>query len=102
MKKFDKAVEEKLASMSYKNSIINEYNNTIRYLWKTEFKNAIKASNKSKVIFSQPCFHVTQDESPVWFFGMNPSLPESPKEIISQKDIVKNHLKTQVQVKSQN
>jgi hypothetical protein len=91
MKKFDKAVEEKLASMSYKNSIINEYNNTIRYLWKTEFKNAIKASNKSKVIFSQPCFHVTQDESPVWFFGMNPSLPESPKEIISQNsNLTKN------------
>ena len=30
MKKFDKAVEEKLASMNYKNSIIDEYNNTIR------------------------------------------------------------------------
>ena len=69
--------------MSYKNSV-DEYNNSIRDLWKTEFENVIKASNNSKVKLTQPCFHVTQDESPVWFFGMNPSLPESPKEFISQ------------------
>ena len=78
--------------MNYKNSIIDEYNNTIRDLWKTKFKNAINTSNKSKVIFSQPCFHVPRkEESPVWFFGMNPSLPKSPKEIISQNsNLTKN------------
>ena len=79
-------------SMNYKNSIIDEYNNTIRDLWKTKFKNAINTSNKSKVKFSQPCFHVPRkEESPVWFFGMNPSLPRSPKEIISQdSNLTKN------------
>jgi len=72
-----------MKSTSYSDSI-EKYNNSIRDLWKTEFKNAINASNNSKVKLTQPCFHVTQDDSPVWFFGMNPSLPKSPKEIISQ------------------
>jgi len=70
-------------STSYSNSI-EKYNNSIRDLWKTEFKNAINVSNNSKVIFTQPCFHVTQCESPVWFLGMNPSLAKSPKKNISQ------------------
>ena len=62
--------------MSYTNSVI-EYNNAIKNLWKTEFKNT---SNKTKVKFTQPCFHVPQSESPVWFIGMNPSFVEKSSD----------------------
>ena len=81
------------ASMNYKNSIIDEYNNTIRDLWKTKFKNATKSSENTKVKFNQFCFHVTgQDKSPVWFFGMNPSLPQPTKKIISQTSDLTDNL----------
>lgn len=62
--------------MNYRNSV-QQYNNTIRNLWESKFKKAINASNKNTVKFSQPCFHITQNESPVWLIGMNPSLVKS-------------------------
>lgn len=62
--------------MNYRNSV-QQYNNTIRNLWESKFKKAINASTKNIVEFSQPCFHITQNESPVWFIGMNPSLVKS-------------------------
>ena len=77
-------------STSYSDSI-EKYNNSIRDLWKPEFENALESTENTNVKFMNFCFHVNQGESPVWFFGMNPSLPISPKEIISQdSDLTEN------------
>ena len=63
---------------------VEQYNQEIRNLWKLEFDNAIKSTENTNVKFKQFCFHVKQDESPIWFFGMNPSLLDSTNEFISQ------------------
>ena len=73
-----------MKSSSYSESV-EKYNNFIRDLWRTDFKKAICSSKNSYVKFSQPCFHVNQKESPVWFIGMNPSLPKSPKKFIVEE-----------------
>jgi len=78
-------------STSYFDSF-KKYNNSIRDLWKTEFENAINSSKNSKVEFNQFCFHANQDESPIWFIGMNPSLPKPTKEIISQTSYLTKNL----------
>ena len=70
-------------STSYK-KCVKQYNQEISRLWKTKFHNAIKLTEKTNVEFKQFCFHVNQVESPIWFFGMNPSLPKPTKEFISQ------------------
>ena len=72
-----------MKSSSYSESI-EKYNNSIRDLWRTDFKKAICSSKNSNVEFKQFCFHVKQDESPIWFFGMNPSLLDSTNEYISR------------------
>ena len=63
---------------------VEQYNQEISRLWKTKFHNAIKLTEKTNVEFKQFCFHANQVESPIWFFGMNPSLPKPTKEFISQ------------------
>jgi hypothetical protein len=78
-------------STSYSDSI-EKYNKSIRVLWKPEFKNAIESTENTKVKFKQFCFHVNQDESPVWFFGMNPSLPKTTNEFISQTSYITDNL----------
>ena len=72
-----------MKSSSYSESV-EKYNNSIRDLWRTTFKKAICSSKNSNVEFKQFCFHVNQDESPIWFFGMNPSLLDSTNEYISR------------------
>ena len=72
-----------MKSSSYSESV-EKYNNSIRDLWRTNFKKAICSSKNSNVEFKQFCFHVNQDESPIWFFGMNPSLLDSTNEYISR------------------
>ena len=63
---------------------VEQYNQAILSLWKLEFDNAIKSTENTNVKFKQFCFHVNQVESPIWFFGMNPSLLDSTNEYISQ------------------
>ena len=70
-------------STSY-DECVEQYNQAILRLWKPVFENATKPTKKTNVEFKQFCFHVNQDESPIWFFGMNPSLPKPTKEFISQ------------------
>ena len=71
---------------------VEQYNQEIRNLWKPEFDNAIKSTENTNVKFKQFCFHVKQDESPIWFFGMNPSLLDSNNEFISQATPPDKHL----------
>ena len=71
---------------------VEQYNQEIRNLWKLEFDNAIKSTENTNVKFKQFCFHVKQDESPIWFFGMNPSLLDSTNEFISQTTPPDKHL----------
>ncbi|MDC1065534.1 hypothetical protein OAQ86_03860 [Candidatus Pseudothioglobus singularis] len=80
-----------MKSSSYSESV-EKYNNSIRDLWRTNFKKAICSSKNSNVEFKQFCFHVNQDESPIWFFGMNPSLLDSTNEFISQTTPPDKHL----------
>ena len=70
-------------SSSYK-KCVNKYNQEISSLWQLKFDNAIKSTKNTNVKFKQFCFHVKQDESPIWFFGMNPSLLDSTNESISR------------------
>ena len=78
-------------STSYSDSI-EKYNNSIRDLWKLEFDNAINSTENTNVKFKQFCFHVKQDESPIWFFGMNPSLPRPLKEIFNPDNDLTDNL----------
>ena len=78
-------------SSSYK-KCVNKYNQEISHLWKLEFDNAIKSTENTSVKFKQFCFHVKQDESPIWFFGMNPSLLDSTNEYISRTTPPDKHL----------
>lgn len=71
---------------------VEQYNQEIRNLWKLEFDNAIKSTENTNVKFKQFCFHVKQDESPIWFFGMNPSLPRPPKEIFNPDNDLTDNL----------
>ena len=71
---------------------VEQYNHAILSLWKLEFDNAIKSTENTSVKFKQFCFHVKQDESPIWFFGMNPSLLDSTNEFISQTTPPDKHL----------
>ena len=61
-------------------------------LWKLEFDNAIKSTENTNVKFKQFCFHVNQVESPIWFFGMNPSLPKPTNDFISQTSYINDNL----------
>ncbi len=70
-------------STSY-DECVEQYNQAILSLWKPVFEDATKPNEKTNVEFKQFCFHVKQDESPIWFFGMNPSLLDSTNEFISQ------------------
>ena len=76
---------------SYK-KCFQEYNQAIKGLWKLEFDDVIKSTENTNVKFKQFCFHVKQDESPIWFFGMNPSLLDSTNEFISQTTPPDKHL----------
>jgi hypothetical protein len=69
-----------------------EYNDAIKRLWKPVFENITIPTKKTNVEFKQFCFHVNQDESPIWFFGMNPSLLDSTNEFISQTTPPDKHL----------
>ena len=71
---------------------VEQYNQEISRLWKLEFDNAIKSTENTSVKFKQFCFHVKQDESPIWFFGMNPSLLDSTNEYISRTTPPDKHL----------
>ena len=71
---------------------VEQYNQEIRNLWKPEFDNAIKSTENTNVKFKQFCFHVKQDESPIWFFGMNPSLPRPLKEIFNPDNDLTDNL----------
>ena len=71
---------------------VEQYNQEIRNLWKLEFDNAIKSTENTNVKFKQFCFHVKQDESPIWFFGMNPSLPRPLKEIFNPDNDLTDNL----------
>jgi len=70
-------------SASYK-KCVKQYNQKILGLWKPVFENTTKPTEKTNVEFKQFCFHVNQVESPIWFFGMNPSLIDSTNKFISQ------------------
>ena len=61
-------------SSSYE-KCFQEYNDAIKRLWKPVFENITIPTKKTNVEFKQFCFHVNQDESPIWFFGMNPAAP---------------------------
>ena len=76
---------------SYK-KCVEQYNQAILSLWKLKFDNAIKSTKNTNVKFKQFCFHVKQDESPIWFFGMNPSLLDSTNEYISRTTPPDKHL----------
>ena len=78
-------------SSSYK-KCVNKYNQEISCLWQLKFDNAIKSTKNTNVKFKQFCFHVKQDESPIWFFGMNPSLLDSTNEYISRTTPPDKHL----------
>ena len=78
-------------SSSYK-KCVNKYNQEISRLWKLKFDNAIKSTKNTNVKFKQFCFHVKQDESPIWFFGMNPSLPRPLKEIFNPDNDLTDNL----------
>ena len=78
-------------SASYK-KCVKQYNQKISRLWKTKFHNAIKLTEKTNVEFKQFCFHANQVESPIWFFGMNPSLPKPTKGFISQTSYIDDNL----------
>ena len=71
---------------------VEQYNQEISRLWKLEFDNAIKSTENTSVKFKQFCFHVKQDESPIWFFGMNPSLPRPLKEIFNPDNDLTDNL----------
>ena len=71
---------------------VEQYNQAILSLWKLKFDNAIKSTKNTNVKFKQFCFHVKQDESPIWFFGMNPSLLDSTNEYISRTTPPDKHL----------
>ena len=71
---------------------VEQYNQEISRLWKLEFDNAIKSTENTNVKFKQFCFHVKQDESPIWFFGMNPSLPRPLKEIFNPDNDLTDNL----------
>ena len=78
-------------SSSYK-KCVNKYNQEISRLWKLKFDNAIKSTENTNVKFKQFCFHVNQVESPIWFFGMNPSLPKPSNDFISQTSYINDNL----------
>jgi len=78
-------------SSSYK-KCVNKYNQEISCLWQLKFDNAIKSTKNTNVKFKQFCFHVKQDESPIWFFGMNPSLPRPLKEIFNPDNDLTDNL----------
>ena len=78
-------------STSY-SKCIKQYNKSIMRLWKLEFDNAIKSTENTNVKFKQFCFHVNQVESPIWFFGMNPSLPKPTNDFISQTSYINDNL----------
>ena len=63
---------------------VEQYNQEISCLWQLKFDKAIKSTKNTNVKFKQFCFHVNQVESPIWFFGMNPSLLDSTNEYISR------------------
>ena len=71
---------------------VEQYNQAILSLWKLEFDNAIKSTENTNVKFKQFCFHVNQVESPIWFFGMNPSLPKPTNDFISQTSYINDNL----------
>jgi len=71
---------------------VEQYNQEISHLWKLEFDNAIKSTENTNVKFKQFCFHVNQVESPIWFFGMNPSLPKPSNDFISQTSYINDNL----------
>ena len=71
---------------------VEQYNQEISRLWKLKFDIAIKSTKNTNVKFKQFCFHVKQDESPIWFFGMNPSLLDSTNEYISRTTPPDKHL----------
>jgi len=71
---------------------VEQYNQAILSLWKLEFDNAIKSTENTNVRFKQFCFHVNQIESPIWFFGMNPSLPKPTNDFISQTSYINDNL----------
>ena len=71
---------------------VEQYNHAILSLWKLEFDNAIKSTENTNVKFKQFCFHVNQVESPIWFFGMNPSLPKPTNDFISQTSYINDNL----------
>ena len=76
---------------SYK-KCVEQYNQAILSLWKLKFDNAIKSTENTNVRFKQFCFHVNQIESPIWFFGMNPSLPKPTNDFISQTSYINDNL----------
>ena len=78
-------------STSY-DECVEQYNQAILSLWKLEFDNAIKSTENTNVKFKQFCFHVNQVESPIWFFGMNPSLPKPTNDFISQTSYINDNL----------
>ena len=78
-------------SSSYK-KCVNKYNQEISCLWQLKFDNVIKSTKNTNVKFKQFCFHVKQDESPIWFFGMNPSLPRPLKEIFNPDNDLTDNL----------
>ena len=71
---------------------VEQYNQAILSLWKLEFDNAIKSTENTNVKFKQFCLHVNQVESPIWFFGMNPSLPKPTNDFISQTSYINDNL----------
>ena len=77
---------------------VEQYNQEISRLWKLKFDIAIKSTKNTNVKFKQFCFHVKQDESPIWFFGMNPSLLDSTNEFISQTTPPDNNLIKKLQI----
>ena len=71
---------------------VEQYNQEIRNLWKPVFENTTIPTENTNIKFKQFCFHVKQDESPIWFFGMNPSLPSPPKEIFNPDNDLTDNL----------
>jgi hypothetical protein len=62
---------------------VEQYNHAILSLWKLEFDNAIKSTENT---------NVNQVESPIWLFGMNPSLPKPSNDFISQTSYINDNL----------
>ena len=71
---------------------VEQYNQEISCLWQLKFDKAIKSTKNTNVKFKQFCFHVNQVESPIWFFGMNPSLPKPTNDFISQTSYINDNL----------